>query len=114
MSIFVQILIAMGAVSVMFGIIWLIIGRLRTPILWGSQVRVSTVVSATGEAEGLEQALDGLIWLQENGLLKGQIVIADCGMDRDGERLARQAVKKYGKIAICKAEDVRQWIVETQ
>ena len=113
MSIFLQIVIALAGISVMFGVFWFVYGTLRTPVRFGKGAGVNTVVSVRDKAEGLEQTLDGLIWLRENGALDAQILIADCGMDEEGRALAGQAVKKYGKIAICKAEDVRQWIVET-
>ena len=113
MSILLQIMIGLAAASVIFGVIWFVYGSLRTPVRCGRGTGINTVVSVKDSAEGLEQALDGLIWLRENGILHSQILIADCGMDEEGRALAGQALKKYGKIAICKAEDVRQWIVET-
>ena len=113
MSVFLQIVCALAGVSVIFGVVWFVYGTLRTPVRCGKGAEIYTVVSVRNSAEGLEQTLDGLIWLRENGVLESRILIADCGMDEEGMALAGQAVKKYGRIAICKAEDVRQWIAET-
>jgi len=99
--------------SVIFGVVWAVYGRLRTPVRSVYETEMHTVLSVRGRAEGLEQTIEGLVWLQKNGTIEGQILIADCGMDEEGRELARLAVKKYGKIAICKAEDVKQWIVES-
>ena len=112
MSIFLQITIALTGASVILGIIWFIYKALKTPVRCGQSTGIYAVVSAKDGAEGLEQTLDGLTWLREDGVLKAQILIVDCGLDEAGSALAEQAVKKYGKIAICKAEDVRQWIME--
>ena len=112
MNIFLQIAITLAAASVIFGLVWSIYGKLRTPVRSVQKTEVHTILSVRDGAEGLEQTVEGLIWLQKNGTIEGQILIADCGMDEEGRELARLAVKKYGKIAICKAEDVKQWIVE--
>jgi len=86
---------------------------MRTPVRCGKDTDLATIVSIRNSAQGLEQTLEGLIWLRDNGVLEGQILIADCGVDEEGLALARLAVKKYGKIAFCKAEEVAQWIGET-
>jgi len=113
LPIFLQITIAVLAAVCIFGIFWAAFGTMRTPVRCGKGCALSTIVSVRGSAPELEQTLKGLIWLQENGALTGQILIADCGMDEEGQALVRLAVKKYEKIAFCRAEDVTQWIVET-
>jgi len=111
--IFLQITIALLAGLVLFGAFWTLLGKLRTPVRGArGTTSVHTVLSVRDGAEGLEQTIEGLMWLEQNGTIEGQILIADCGLNPEGLELARLAVKKYGKIAICKAEDVEQWIVE--
>jgi len=111
--IFLQIIIALLVVATLFGAFWALCGRLRTPVhRTRGTTTVHTILSVRDGADGLEQTIEGLMWLMENGTMEGQILIADCGMNEEGRALARLAVKKYGKIAICKAEDVKQWIVE--
>ena len=111
--IFLQITIALLAGAVLFGAFWALHGKLRTPIRgMRGTTAVHTVLSVRDGADGLEQTIEGLMWLMQNGTIEGQILIADCGMNEEGRELARLAVKKYGKIAICKAEDVKQWIAE--
>ena len=113
MGIFLQIAIAATAIALIFGVFWTVYGSLRTPVRCGRGTGVSTVVTARGSAEGLEQTLKGLIWLEENGIVVARILIVDCGMDEEGLALARLLAKKYANIVICQAEEVRQWIVET-
>ena len=112
MGIFLQIIFALAVATALFGIAWFIFGKLRMPIRSVQGVAVHTVLSVRGGALGLEQAIEGLIWLEQSGTIKGQILIADCGLDEEGQALAYLVTKKHENIAICKAEDIGQWIVE--
>ena len=113
MNIFLQIAIATAAAALILGIFWTVYGSLRTPVRCGRGTGVSTVVTARGSAEGLEQTLGGLVWLEENGIVVARILIVDCGMDEEGLALARLLTKKHANIVICQAEEVKRWIVET-
>jgi len=112
LGIFLQIAITLALAAVVLGVFWSMFGRLRIPVRSTRGLTVHTVLSVCGKAEGLEQAIEGLIWLQQNSTIDGQILIADCGMDDEGHTLVQLAIKKHNKITICKAEDVGQWIVE--
>lgn len=112
MSIFLQFILGTAAVFVIFGVIWVVLTNLRTPIGCGRGTGVYTIISVTDNAPDLEQTLKGLVWLQENEMVLGQIIIADCGMDEEGKTLARIAAKKYGKITLLKAEEVYTWITQ--
>ena len=113
MDTFLQIAIAATAVAVIFGVFWAIYGALRTPVRCGRGCGVSMVVTAAGSAEGLEQTLKGLVWLEQNGIVVARILIVDCGLDEEGLTLSRLLAKKYANIVICRPEEVQQWIVET-
>ena len=112
MDIFLQIGITLALAALVFGVFWSAFGKLRMPVRSTGEMRVHTILSVRGRAEGLEQAIEGLIWLEQNRSMDGKILIADCGMDDEGRTLVQLAVKKHKKIIICKAEDVGQWIVE--
>ena len=114
MEFFVQLLIAGAAIAFIFGVLWAVYGSLYTPVRFGRGTGVCTVVTARDSAEGLEQTLKGLVWLEENGIVVARILIVDCGLDEDGLALARLLAKRYANVVICQAEEVRQWIVETR
>ena len=105
-----QILIAVAAVSVIFGVIWSLFWSLKTPVRCGHGTGMSTVLTVQGGAEGLEQTLKGLVWLHENGTMSGQILLVDAGLNDEGRILARLILKKYTGVAFCKAEEVTEWI----
>jgi len=113
LDIFAQIVIAATAAAVILGTIWAIYGALRTPVRCGRGCGVCMVVTAKGGAEGLEQTLKGLVWLEQNGIVVARILIVDCGMDDEGLTLVRLLAQKHANIVLTKPEEVMQWIVET-
>ena len=74
-------LAAFGAVSLG----WLAVGALLLPGVCPARM----VVEASGDGGGLEQTVKALLWLRRTGLWWGRVVIEDCGLDRNGEALAR-------------------------
>ena len=113
MASFLQIPIAMAAIAIIFWVVWSLLDSLKTPVRPGQSTGVTTVVTAQGNGEGLEQTLKSLIWLQENGTVPGQIILADAGLNEEGKILTRLIVKKYTGVVVCNAEEVAQWIVTT-
>ena len=78
-----------------FGLVclgWLALGALLLP----GQCDTRLTVSAQGAGEGLEQTVRGLLWLRRTGLWRGEVVIEDCGLDRDGLALARTLAGERG------------------
>jgi len=101
----------LGSIAIIFWVIWSLFGSLRTPVRPGENTGVTTVITVRDNGEGLEQTLKSLIWLQENGTVPGQIILADAGLNKEGKILTRLIVKKYTGVVVCNAEEVAQWIV---
>ena len=87
-SFFAILLAAFGLVSLS----WLALGALLLP----GDCRIRLTVSARDGGEGLEQTVVGLLWLRRTGLLRGEIVIEDRGLDGGGLALARALAGKSG------------------
>ena len=85
---FAILLAAFGLVSLG----WLALGALLLP----GRCDARLTVSARDGGEGLEQTVKGLLWLRRSGLWRGELVIEDCGLDRDGAALARALAGKNG------------------
>ena len=78
-----------------FGLVslgWLALGALLLP----GRCDARLMVSAQGGGDGLEQTVRGLLWLRHTGLWRGEIVIEDCGLDRDGLALAQALAGRHG------------------
>ena len=112
MAIFLQITITLLLAATLFGVFWSAFGKLRMPVRSVAGIRVHTVLAVHGGAVGLEQTVDGLVWLEQNGIIVGQVFIADCGLDEEGQATCALLLKKHKKIVCCKAEDMGQWIIE--
>lgn len=95
MELFLEILAA--ALSA-FGLVclgWLCFGHLVLPV--GTQdVGVRVAVTAKGDGAGLEQTVEGLLWLRRTGAWRGSIYIEDEGLDPAGLALARELADKSG------------------
>lgn len=78
-----------------FGLVslgWLAVGALLLPGVCPARM----VVEARGDGGGLEQTIKALLWLRRTGLWWGEVVIEDCGLDRDGEALALALAEQNG------------------
>lgn len=78
-----------------FGLVslgWLALGALLLPGVCPARM----VIEARGGGEGLEQSVKALLWLRRTGLWWGEVVIEDCGLDREGEALARALAQRGG------------------
>jgi len=78
-----------------FGLVslgWLALGALLLPGVCPARM----VVDAKGDGAGLEQTVKALVWLRRTGLWWGEVVIEDCGLNREGEALARALAERSG------------------
>lgn len=77
-------LFAVFAVFGMACLVWMAYGWMLLP----GRCPIRMVVTATGEGEGLEQTIKGLLWLRKNRLWTGTIAIEDGGLSQSGLMLA--------------------------
>lgn len=90
------------AVLAVFGLaclLWLAYGWLLLP----GSCPIRAVVTASGSGEGLEQTVNGLLWLRKNRIWTGTVTIQDAGLNEEGLMLAltlarREGVKFGGKL----------------
>jgi len=60
-----------------------------------------TVVWAAGAGEELELQVRSLMWLQECGLLRTTVVVADGGLNEEGRAVAARLVGRYPALTLC-------------
>lgn len=98
------ILSAVICAAVIIGI-WLLRGVLLTPVVHGRNQRMTVEITVSGSSPELENTVNGLLWLAENGTLRADIVITNNGMDEDTRKAAgllaktneRVSVKEWGR-----------------
>lgn len=79
--------------------------RFFSPIKPPRSASVYTVVSASGNGDGLEQFIGSLLWLQTSAGLVPRIIIEDCGLDSDGTAVARLLERDNKAVIIAREND---------
>lgn len=67
-----------------------------------------TVVWGVGAGEELEQRVRSLVWLQECGLLRCSVMIADMGLNEEGRALAVRLAGRYPALTLCTREELER------
>ena len=93
-------LLAAGiAAAVMLVIMWLVRGAMLTPVPIGKNARAEVRLHVSGSCPELEQSVDAIAWLRENGTLRANVTVCDEGMDAQ-TRLAAELLAKKGIIKL--------------
>ena len=76
------------------------------------------MIAARGQAQGLEQAVRGLMWLQDSGKAQMGIIIEDCGLDEEARRRALLLAEKSGAVVcpperLCEVTEEERWMEES-
>lgn len=108
MHIVLEIVAAVLIAAGLLGLCWLAFGRLLAPV--GKADRSMAVVPASGDGEGLEQEVRGLLWLKSGNMAKFTVVIADCGLNDRGRTLAALLQEWEPALVCCKAEELGRYI----
>lgn len=71
----VKFLVSMAACFACLGILWLIARIMQTPVKFGRSSTGYMLINISGAEPRLEQTLNGLLWLNDNGILRCRIII---------------------------------------
>lgn len=94
-----KILFAVAAAAVLILVLWLLRGVMLTPVRTGKNQQLSVVLTVSGSSPELENTVDGLMWLRQNGTLHAQLVVRDAGMDRETREMA-EILERKGAIRL--------------
>ena len=93
-------------------------GALRTGLLFGLLVRPArgrepwVVLPGRGPGEDLEAGLRQLAWLRRAGLFRGEAVIWDEALDREGRQLALRLALRWPWVICCPPGELEEWLRE--
>ena len=90
----IKLMISFFAAAVIVLLLWLARGAMLTPVRTGENERLDLVLTVSGSSRELEHTVDGLLWLSQNGTLRGHITVRDAGMDAETRRTAELLEKK--------------------
>ena len=71
------------------------------------------VLPGRGSGEDLEAGLRQLAWLRRAGLFRGEAVIWDEDLDREGRQLALRLALRWPWVTCCPPEELEEWLRET-
>ncbi|MDR0839235.1 MAG: hypothetical protein LBN99_06280 [Oscillospiraceae bacterium] len=71
-----------------------------TPCRRPRGAEIFTVIRVSGDGDGLERTVGGLIRMYEDVGLRAGIVIEDAGLDGDGARVARMLARDNGFVIL--------------
>jgi hypothetical protein len=89
-----DILIAATVSLLILTILWVLRGLLGTPVPRGKNTTIQFQVRVKGHEPILEQTVEGLCWLIQNGTIRAGIEIVDCGMDLETQHMAQTLAGK--------------------
>ena len=118
MELFADIVIAVVVCGAVAAVIWSLKGLLLTPVRRRENADVFAVIRAKDDAQGLEQAVKGLVWLKDSGKAELGLIIADDGMNFEARRRAQLLAEKSGAVVcaaerICEVTEEERWREES-
>lgn len=94
-----RILFAFAAAAALMLLLWLLRGVMLTPVRVGANESISVVLTVSGEAPELENTVDALLWLNQNGTLRAQLFVRDAGMDSE-TRQSAELLERRGAVKL--------------
>ena len=91
--------------------VWLIYGRLVTPIKGGKGEKLYLVVCARGSTPDLSHTAKSLRWLRKNGRLDTDLIIADSGMDAESRKMAEIIARDCSEIKLCDLSELEAVLI---
>ena len=92
-------------------LIWLLIGHFVLPL---DALECCVVLSAHGDAEHLPQQLRACRYLQESGVLRGRLIVADYGMTELGKKQLLLLQQDHQEVEICTAAQLPEVLEKGQ
>ena len=94
----VTIFISLAIVAALLILLWFLRGVMLTPVHIGKGEDICVVITVEAAAPELEQTVDALLWLIENGTLPACIRIVDAGMDEETRQIAKLLEKRFMRV----------------
>lgn len=86
---FIKILAGLFAAAVVLLLLWSLRGVMLIPVKTGRNTEAELTLRISGSDEMLQQTLEGLLWLRDNGTLRAHIHIIAENPDDDLRHIAR-------------------------
>ena len=101
-------IIALLACIGLASVFWAVIRTIFFPL--APQRQVTVLISARGDGEDLEAQIRTLTLAQRGKSLVGEILLVDCGLTDEGQKLCRLMARQYHRVSFCNADDIQKYV----
>jgi len=108
MAEYLEIILTLIISAAVIGAVWLIYGKLITPIKVGRGEKLYMVVYAQGNSPDLSRTVEGLLWLISSGRVHMDVIIADGGLDAESRKMAEILARSYSEIKLCREANLTE------
>ena len=108
-----KLLCALAAAAVCLLLVWIAGSLMLSPVKCGKNSRQMILLLVQGREPALEHNVRGLLWLNDNGILRCRIIIMGNAMDEETCFVARALAKEHSCITLLEDGEMPQWIWKT-
>lgn len=105
-----KLLCALAAAAVGLLLVWITGSLMLSPVKCGKNSRQMVLLLVQGREPALEHNLRGLLWLNDNGVLRCRIIIMGSSMDEETRFVARALAREHSCITLLEDGEIPQWI----
>ena len=106
MDIILEVIIAFFICTIVVLLITAVKGSILTPVRVGKGVHISVVIHVCGDAEQLEETIDGLLWTCKNSSPNMKIIIVDDGLCEEARKRIELLARESMIINFCTTDKV--------
>lgn len=88
-------LVILSACLACLALLWLIARIMQTPVRFGRSSTGYVLIIISGAEPRLEQTLNGLLWLNDNGILRCRIIVCGSELDEDTRFVASAMARNH-------------------
>ena len=105
---FVAVLAAIGVVNLLWGLAQFLLALKKT-----ATKQALAVIAATGDAGDVQEQVRALTGLGQNQGLIGRILVVDCGLNVEGQKLCHILERENRWVILCRAEEIPNYLMDT-
>ena len=105
-----KLLCALAAAAVGLLLVWITGSLMLSPVKYGKNSRQMVLLLVEGREPALEHNVRGLLWLNDNGVLRCRIIIMGSAMDEETRFVARALAREPSCITLLEDGEIPQWI----
>ena len=108
-----KLLCTLAAAAVCLLLVWIAGSLMLSPVKCGKNSRQMVLLLVQGREPALEHNVRGLLWLNDNGVLRCRIIILGNALDEETRFVARALAREHSCITLIEDGETPPWIWKT-